>query len=55
MPRQQSLKQNQMNNSARSDWQNCPELKIMSVGQSIEILKGMGLPVEISERLAWRI
>lgn len=27
-----------------------PELKIMSVGQSIEILKGMGLPVEISER-----
>ncbi|OTG56477.1 amidophosphoribosyltransferase [Acinetobacter sp. ANC 4204] len=26
------------------------ELKIMSVGQSIEILKGMGLPVEISER-----
>ncbi|OAL86756.1 class II glutamine amidotransferase [Acinetobacter terrae] len=27
-----------------------PELKIMSAGQSIEILKGMGLPVEISER-----
>ncbi|WP_180114082.1 glutamine amidotransferase family protein [Acinetobacter sp. YH12063] len=27
-----------------------PQLKIMSVGQSIEILKGMGLPVEISER-----
>src|SRR5690606_37461172 len=27
-----------------------PSLKIMSVGQSIEILKGMGLPVEISER-----
>ncbi|KAA8732102.1 amidophosphoribosyltransferase [Acinetobacter qingfengensis] len=27
-----------------------PELKIMSVGQSIEILKGMGLPAEISER-----
>lgn len=27
-----------------------PELKIMSVGQSIEILKGMGLPVEISQR-----
>lgn len=27
-----------------------PELKIMSAGQSIEILKGMGLPVAISER-----
>lgn len=27
-----------------------PELKIMSVGQSIEILKGMGLPAEISTR-----
>ena len=27
-----------------------PELKIMSAGQSIEILKGMGLPVEISAR-----
>ena len=27
-----------------------PQLKIMSVGQSIEILKGMGLPAEISER-----
>lgn len=27
-----------------------PALKIMSAGQSIEILKGMGLPVEISER-----
>ena len=27
-----------------------PQLKIMSVGQSIEILKGMGLPVEISSR-----
>lgn len=27
-----------------------PQLKIMSVGQSIEILKGMGLPVEISKR-----
>ncbi|WOE33072.1 MULTISPECIES: glutamine amidotransferase family protein [unclassified Acinetobacter] len=27
-----------------------PQLKIMSVGQSIEILKGMGLPVEISQR-----
>lgn len=27
-----------------------PSLKLMSVGQSIEILKGMGLPVEISER-----
>ncbi|MFU8926116.1 class II glutamine amidotransferase [Acinetobacter puyangensis] len=27
-----------------------PQLKIMSVGQSIEILKGMGLPVEIATR-----
>ncbi|WP_347456869.1 glutamine amidotransferase family protein [Acinetobacter thermotolerans] len=27
-----------------------PQLKIMSAGQSIEILKGMGLPAEISER-----
>jgi amidophosphoribosyltransferase len=27
-----------------------PQLKIMSAGLSIEILKGMGLPVEISER-----
>ena len=27
-----------------------PQLKIMSVGQSIEILKGMGLPAEISSR-----
>jgi len=27
-----------------------PQLKIMSAGLSIEILKGMGLPAEISER-----
>lgn len=27
-----------------------PNVRIMSAGQSIEILKGMGLPVEISER-----
>ncbi|OEC33954.1 amidophosphoribosyltransferase [Pseudomonas cuatrocienegasensis] len=29
-----------------------PEVRVMSVGQSIEILKGMGLPKDISERFS---
>ncbi|MBD9481439.1 glutamine amidotransferase family protein [Pseudomonas sp. PDM14] len=29
-----------------------PQVRVMSVGQSIEILKGMGLPAEISERFS---